>query len=48
VFGCYALAVTEQYEFLRVSIEIVNEMIPFRIQAIGAQNFTNKEKKISK
>jgi Na+-driven multidrug efflux pump len=39
-----ALAITEQYEFLGVTIEIVNEMIPFGILALVAQNFTNKEK----
>ena len=32
-----ALAITEQYEFLGVSIEVVNEMIPFEILAIVAQ-----------
>jgi Na+-driven multidrug efflux pump len=42
-----ALAITEQYEFLGVTIEIVNEMIPFGILALVAQNFTNKEKIIS-
>ncbi|MCW4018960.1 MAG: MATE family efflux transporter [Candidatus Bathyarchaeota archaeon] len=39
-----ALAITEQYEFLGGTIEIVNEMIPFGILALVAQNFTNKEK----
>lgn len=42
-----ALAITEQYEFLGVSIEIVNEMIPFGILALVAQNYNNKEKIIS-
>jgi Na+-driven multidrug efflux pump len=42
-----ALAVTEQYEFLGVSIEIVNETIPFGVLALVAQNFRNKEKVIS-
>jgi Na+-driven multidrug efflux pump len=42
-----ALAITEQYEFLGVTIEIVNEMIPFGILALVAQNFKNKEKIIS-
>jgi Na+-driven multidrug efflux pump len=39
-----ALAITEQYEFLGVSIEVVNEMIPFGILALVAQNYLNKEK----
>ena len=39
-----ALATTEQHEFLGVTVEIVNEMIPFRSLALVAQNFTNKEK----
>lgn len=42
-----ALAITEQYEFLGVTIEIVNEMIPFGILALVAQNYHNKEKIIS-
>jgi len=42
-----ALAITEQYEFLAVTIEIVNETIPFGILALVAQNFTNKEKVMS-
>jgi Na+-driven multidrug efflux pump len=42
-----ALAITEQYEFLSVTIEIVNEMIPFGILALVAQNYHNKEKIIS-
>jgi hypothetical protein len=32
-----ALAITEQNEFLGVSIEVVNEMIPFEILAQVAQ-----------
>jgi Na+-driven multidrug efflux pump len=42
-----ALAITEQYEFLGVTIEIVNETIPFGVLALVAQNYTNKEKIIS-
>jgi Na+-driven multidrug efflux pump len=42
-----ALAITEQYEFLGVSIEVVNEMIPFGILALVAQNYLNKDKIIS-
>lgn len=42
-----ALAITEQYEFLGVSIEVVNEMIPFGILALVAQNYLNKEKIVS-
>lgn len=42
-----ALAITEQYEFLAVTIEIVNEMIPYGILALVAQNYMNKEKIIS-
>ena len=39
-----ALAITEQYEFIAVTIEIVNEMIPFGILALIAQNYHNREK----
>ncbi len=42
-----ALAITEQYEFLGVTIEIVNETIPFGVLALVAQNYRNKEKVIS-
>ena len=42
-----ALAITEQYEFLGVTIEIVNETIPFGVLALVAQNYRNKEKIIS-
>ena len=42
-----ALAITEQYEFLGVTIEIVNETIPFGVLALAAQNYRNKEKVIS-
>lgn len=42
-----ALAITEQYEFIAVTIEIVNEAIPFGILALIAQNYHNKEKVIS-
>ena len=38
-----ALAITEQFEFVAVSIEIVNEMIPFGVLALVAQNYKNKE-----
>jgi len=41
-----ALAITEQFEFIAVSIEIVNEMIPFGILALIAQNYHNREKVI--
>ena len=41
-----ALAITEQYEFIAVSIEIVNEMIPFGILALIARNYKNREKVI--
>jgi Na+-driven multidrug efflux pump len=41
-----ALAITEQYEFIAVSIEIVNEMIPFGILALIAQSYHNREKVI--
>lgn len=41
-----ALAITEQYEFISVSIEIVNEMIPFGILALIAQNYHNRDKVI--
>lgn len=41
-----ALAITEQYEFIAVTIEIVNEMIPFGILALIAQNYQNREKVI--
>lgn len=41
-----ALAITEQYEFIAVSIEIVNEMIPFGILALIAQNYHNRDKVI--
>ena len=42
-----ALAITEQYEFLAVIIEIVNEAIPFGVLALVAQNYHNREKVIS-
>jgi Na+-driven multidrug efflux pump len=45
--GTNSLAITEQYEFLGVTIEIVNETIPFGILALVAQNFMNREKIIS-
>jgi len=38
------LAITEQYEFIGVTIEVVNEMIPFGILALVAQNYKNREK----
>lgn len=41
-----ALAITEQYEFIAVTIEIVNEMIPFGILALVAQNYHIREKVI--
>jgi len=42
-----ALAITEQYEFIGVTIEIVNETIPFGILALIAQNYRNRDKVIS-
>ncbi|MFC1787065.1 MATE family efflux transporter [Halobacteriota archaeon] len=39
-----ALAITEQFEFLSVSIEVVNETIPFGVLALVAQNWKNHEK----
>jgi putative MATE family efflux protein len=42
-----ALAITEQYEFIAVTIEIINETIPFAILALVAQNYRNHEKVIS-
>jgi Na+-driven multidrug efflux pump len=42
-----ALAITEQYEFIAVTIEIVNETIPFGVLALVAQNYKNREKIVS-
>lgn len=42
-----ALAITEQFEFVAVSIEIVNETIPFGVLALVAQNYKNREKILS-
>jgi len=42
-----ALAITEQYEFIAVTIEIVNETIPLGVLALVAQNYKNREKIIS-
>jgi Na+-driven multidrug efflux pump len=42
-----ALAITEQFEFIAVSIEIVNETIPFGVLALVAQNFKNRNKIMS-
>lgn len=42
-----ALAITEQFEFVSVSIEIVNETIPFGVLALVAQNYKNREKILS-
>ena len=39
-----ALAITEQYEFPSVMIEIVNQTIPFGVLALVAQNFRDKER----
>jgi Na+-driven multidrug efflux pump len=39
-----ALAITEQYEFLSITIEVVNETIPFGVLALVAQNFADKDK----
>ena len=39
-----ALAITEQYEFPSVMIEIVNQTIPFGVLALVAQSFRNREK----
>jgi len=41
-----ALAITEQFEFIAVTIEIVNETIPFGILALVAQNYHNRDKVI--
>ncbi len=38
-----ALAIAEQYEFMGILIEIVNETIPFGILALISQNFRNRE-----
>lgn len=45
--GTNTLAITEQYEFLGVTIEIVNETLPFGILALVAQNFRDKERVIA-
>jgi len=45
--GTNTLAITEQYEFLGVTIEIVNEMVPFGVLALVAQNFKDKDRVIS-
>src|SRR5271169_2541763 len=37
-----ALAITEQYEFPSVIIEIVNQTIPFGVLALVSQNFKDK------
>jgi Na+-driven multidrug efflux pump len=42
-----ALAISEQYEFLAVILEIVNETVPFGVLALVAQNFKDKNKVIS-
>jgi Na+-driven multidrug efflux pump len=42
-----ALAITEQFEFVAVSIEIVNETIPFGVLALVAQNYKNRDKILS-
>lgn len=42
-----ALAITEQFEFVSVSIEVVNEAIPFGVLALVAQNYKNREKILS-
>jgi len=42
-----ALAITEQYEFLAVILEIVNETVPFGVLALVAQNFKDRTKVIS-
>jgi len=39
-----SLAISEQYEFIGVTIEVVNEMIPFGILALVAQNYKNRKK----
>ncbi|MBM4248269.1 MAG: hypothetical protein FJ149_02325 [Euryarchaeota archaeon] len=41
--GFEALAITEQYEFLGVSIEVINEMIPFGILALVARNWRDRD-----
>lgn len=42
-----ALAITEQFEFVAVSIEIVNETIPFGVLALVARNYKSREKILS-
>lgn len=39
-----SLAISSQYEFIGVMIEIINEMIPFGILALVAQNYKNRDK----
>lgn len=39
-----SLAITEQFEFVSVLIEVVNEAIPFGVLALVAQNYKNREK----
>ncbi len=38
-----ALAIAEQYEFIGILIEIVNETLPFGILALVSQNFRSRE-----
>jgi Na+-driven multidrug efflux pump len=38
-----ALAIAEQYEFMGILIEIVNETLPFGILALVSQNFRSRE-----
>ncbi|MFX1284734.1 MAG: MATE family efflux transporter [Promethearchaeota archaeon] len=38
-----ALAIAEQYEFMGILIEIVNETLPFGILALVSQNFKSRE-----
>ncbi len=37
-----ALAIAEQYEFMGILIEIVNETIPFGVLALVSQNYKNR------
>ena len=42
-----ALAIAEQYEFLSVTIEIVNETIPFGVLALVAYHYRDRDKVLS-
>ncbi|WP_220681082.1 MATE family efflux transporter [Methanofollis formosanus] len=42
-----ALAVTKQYDFLAVAVEVINETVPFGVLALIAQNYTDRKKVLS-